>query len=136
MSTWSLEYSFDLDKKNRVIYAKVFGIWKRETAAAYHADFKAEVQPIIGKPWAKLIDLTNWKTSYPEVIDIIGQHMEWSRENNVAMSLYVLNNPSTFRQLHQMFTAGGTKEISQTFRTLGEAEQYLKENWLNKKRVA
>ncbi len=136
MSTWSLEYSFDVDKKNRVIYAKVFGIWKAETAAAYHADFKAEAQPIIGKPWAKLIDLTNWKTSYPEVIDIIGQHMEWSRDNNVAMSLYVLNNPSTFRQLHQMFTAGGTKEISQTFRTLAEAEQFLRDNWLNKKRVA
>lgn len=134
MVKWSLEYTFDVDTKNRVIYAKVFGIWKAEIARGYHEDFKVEVQPILGKPWAKLIDLTNWRTSYPEVIDIIGEHMEWSRQHDVALSLYVLNNPSTFRQLHQMFAAGGTKEISMTFRTLAEAEAYLKENWLEKKK--
>jgi hypothetical protein len=134
MSKWSLEYSFDVDVKNRIIYAKVFGSWKADTARGYSDDFRVEVQPILGKPWAKLIDLTNWKTSYPDVIKIIGDHMEWSRKNDVALSLYVLNNPSTFRQLHQMFSAGGTKEISMTFRTLAEAEAYLKENWLDAKK--
>jgi hypothetical protein len=134
MSMWSLEYSFDVDIKNRVIYVKVFGIWKAETARKYASDFQSEVQPILGKPWAKLVDLSNWKTSYPEVIQIIGEHMVWSRKNDVALSLYVLNNPSTFRQLHLMFSAGKTKEISMTFRTLPEAEAYLKENWLDVKK--
>ncbi len=135
MSKWSLEYSFDVDVKSRVIHVKVFGIWKAETARGYARDFQSEVQPLLGKPWAKLVDLSNWKTSYPEVIQIVGDHMEWSRKNDVALSLYVLNNPSTFRQLHQMFSAGGTKEISMTFRSLAEAESYLKENWLDKKRA-
>ncbi len=134
MTTWSLEYSFDVDKKNRVIYVKAFGIWKADIARSYVEDFKTEVQPIIGKPWAKLIDLSSWKTSYPDVVEIIGSHMDWSRNNNVAMSLYVLNNPSTFRQLHLAFSAGRTKEISQVFRTLAEAELFLKENWLARKR--
>jgi hypothetical protein len=134
MSGWALEYSFELDRKNAIIYAKVFGIWKADTARSYHEDFKREVEPIVGKPWAKLIDLSNWRTSYPEVVDIVGEHMEWSRLNNVALSLYVLNNPSTFRQLHEMFTSGGTKEISQTFRTYEEAESFLRDNWLNKKK--
>lgn len=134
MSGWALEYSFDVDRKNAIIYAKVFGIWKADTARNYHEDFKKEVEPIVKKPWAKLIDLSNWRTSYPEVIDIIGEHMEWSRLHNVALSLYVLNNPSTFRQLHEMFSAGGTKEISQTFRTHEEAEAYLRDHWFDKKK--
>jgi hypothetical protein len=133
MSRWTLEYTFDVDEKNAVIYVKIFGIWKAETARSYHEDFKVEVEPILGRPWAKLIDLTNWKTSYPDVINVIGQHMDWSRRNEVALSIYVLNNPSTFRQLHEMFEAGNTKEISMTFRTYGEAEKYLKEHWLNNK---
>ncbi|MFZ1683960.1 MAG: hypothetical protein WAU88_07480 [Candidatus Zixiibacteriota bacterium] len=134
MSGWALEYSFEVDEKNAIIYAKVFGIWKADTARSYHDDFKTEVEPIVKQPWAKLVDLSNWRTSYPEVIDIIGEHMEWSRLNGVALSLYVLNNPSTFRQLHEMFTAGGTKEISMTFRTHAEAELYLKDNWFDKKK--
>jgi hypothetical protein len=136
MSGWALEYSFELDRRNAIIYAKVFGIWKAETARSYHEDFKLEVEPIVKKPWAKLIDLSNWRTSYPEVIEIVGEHMEWSRLNNVALSLYVLNNPSTFRQLHEMFTAGGTKEISQTFRSYEEAELFLRDHWFGKKRKA
>ena len=134
MSRWALEYSFDVDEENAVIYAKVFGIWKADTARGYHEDFKVEVAPILGKPWAKVIDLTNWKTSFPEVIKIIGEHMAWSRANNEALSLYVLNNPSTFRQLQEMFDVGRTKGISQTFRTYADAEKYLKEHWINKKR--
>lgn len=134
MSRWALEYSFDVDEVNAVIYAKVFGIWKADIARSYHEDFKVEVAPIIGKPWAKVIDLTNWRTSFPEVIKIIGEHMAWSRANNEAISLYVLNNPSTFRQLQEMFDAGRTKGLSKTFRTYADAEKYLKENWINKKR--
>lgn len=129
---WSLEYSFDVDRKNAVIYVKIHGIWKPATAESYHEDFKEEVAPILDRPWAKLIDLTNWRTSYPGVIDVIGKHMDWCRKRNLAYALYVLNNPSTFRQLHEMFTAGGTKEVSQTFRTNEEAMLFLKSNWINK----
>lgn len=132
MSGWSLEYSFDVDRKNAVIYVKIHGIWKPATAESYHEDFKVEIKPIIDRPWAKLIDLSNWRTSYPGVIDIIGKHMEWCRKRNLAYALYVLNNPSTFRQLHEMFTAGGAKEVSQTFRTYEEATLFLKSNWIDK----
>jgi hypothetical protein len=133
MVRWSLQYSFDVDEKNSVIYVKIHGIWKADTAKNYHEDFKAEAQGIIDRPWAKMIDLTNWKTSFPEVIEVVGQHMDWSRKNNCALSIYVLNHPSTFRQLNEMFAAGNTKEVSLTFRTYAEGEKYLKENWLNKK---
>jgi hypothetical protein len=133
MNAWSLEFSFRIDAENAIIYGKVHGLWKGENAQNYHDDFKVEVQPLLGAPWAKLIDLTNWRTSYPDVIGIIGKHMAWSTENGCALAIYVLNNPSTFKQLNQMFTKGGIKEVALTFRTMAEAEKYIKENWIAKR---
>ena len=131
MDGWHLEYSIDVDDENAVIYARVYGPWKAETAENYHNDFKQEATALLGKPWARLIDLSNWKTSRNEVTDLIGHHMAWSRDNNAAISLYVLDNPSTFRQLNQMITKGGTKEITRIFRKREEAEAFLKKNWLD-----
>jgi hypothetical protein len=133
MAGWSLEYSFDVDEKNAVIYEKIHGIWKAETAVSYHEDFKSEVAPLLKADWVKVVDLSNWRTSYPEVIEIIGQHLEWCINNNMVMSLNILNNPSTFRQLHLMFKIGGTKSVSHTFRTHDEARKFLQENWFSKK---
>ena len=133
MNAWSLEFSFRVDADNGVIYAKIHGMWKAETARSYHEEFKAEVAPLLGGPWAKLIDLSNWRTSYPEVNAIIGRHMAWSQQNGCVLSIYVLNNPSTFRQLNQMFSKGGIKEVALTFRTMAEAEKHIKENWMNRR---
>lgn len=133
MSGWSLEYSFEVDEQGAVIYEKIHGIWKAETAAKYHEDFVSEVQPLLHSNWVKVVDLTNWRTSYPEVIEIVGQHLEWCSNNKMVLSLNILNNPSTFRQLHQMFKIGGTKDMSYTFRTHAEARKFLKENWFDRK---
>ena len=55
--------------------------------------------------------------------------MAWSKENKVALSIYIINNVSTFRQLNEMFAKGGTREISKTFRTEQEAKEYLQKRW-------
>ena len=130
MSGWSLHYAFKVDLPNAVIYEKIHGVWQAKTARSYHEDFVKEVEPLIDAPWAKLVDLTNWKTSYPEVIDIIGDHLAWCADNQLALSVNVLNNPSTLRQLLKMFSSGATRDISHTFRTNVEAEQFLRENWI------
>ena len=132
MNSWSLEYSFDVDTERALIVEKIFGIWKMSTAERYHRDFMEEVKPLIERPWAKLVDLSNWRTSYPDVVRKIGDHLKWCRAHNMVISVNVLNNPSTFRQLNQMFAAGGTKDISQTFRSHAEAKKYLQEHWFSK----
>ncbi|MCD6249234.1 MAG: hypothetical protein J7J98_02725 [candidate division Zixibacteria bacterium] len=134
MASWSLEYTIDVDEGDAVIRVKVHGRWQAETAKRYHTDFVEDMAPLLGKPWAKIADLTSWKTSRDEVTDVIGRHMAWSRENGVALSLFVIDNVSTFRQLNEMFDKGGTKKISKTFRTLEEAEAYLKKHWLDKRK--
>ncbi len=134
MASWSLEYTIEVDLENAVVYAKVYGQWTAETAQRYHDEFKKEVQPLLGQPWAKIVDVSNWKTSRNEVTAVVGKHMSWSKANGVALSIYVIDNVSTFRQLNEMFVKGGTKHISHTFRTWQEGEQFLQDRWLSKKR--
>ncbi|MBU0984005.1 MAG: hypothetical protein KKA42_09055 [candidate division Zixibacteria bacterium] len=132
MNLWSAEYSFEVDLKQGVIFEKIYGIWKKTTAEDYHRDFVEAVQPLIAQPWAKLVDLAGWRTSYPDVVKVVGSHLRWCRDNNMALSINVLNNVSTFRQLNEMFSGGGTGALSKTFRTREEAEKFLKENWVNR----
>lgn len=132
MPSWSLEYSFDVDVDKAIVYEKIHGIWKLDTAIKYHQDFQKEVQPLIAKPWAKLVNLSNWRTSYPQVVSRIGEHLQWCRKHNMVLSINVLNNPSTFRQLNEMFVVGHTKQMSQVFRTQAEAMKYLEEHWFAK----
>jgi hypothetical protein len=125
MSGWHLEYDIDVDETNGVVYEKIYGVWRIKTAESYKDDFEDAVQPIIDRPWVKLIDLTNWKTGYPEVIDIVGRHLKWCAEHNMQWSVNVISNPITYGQLIRMFDKGGTKDISKTFRSHAEAEQFL-----------
>jgi hypothetical protein len=131
MAGWHLEYDIEVDEENNLVYEKIFGVWRVATAEAYKADFEEEVASITDRPWAKLIDLSNSKTAYPEVIDIVGRHLEWCRQHNMQWSVNVINNPVTYGQLLRMFDRGKTKEISKTFRTFPEAEQFLKEQGYN-----
>ena len=134
MTGWSLEYSFEVDEENAVIYEQITGLWKKDTALKYHEDFMEEVKPLISKPWSKLVDLRQWKTSYPDIIKVLGEHLDWCKNNNLVLAVNVLNNPSTFRQLNEMFPVGGVEDIEHVFRNMDEAKEYLKENWLNLKR--
>ena len=85
------------------------------------------VKPLIGKPWARLNDLSNWKTASEEVIDVIGELLQWCIENNMVHSVYIIDNPITYGQLMRMVSRGKARDISKTFRTRKEAEKYLKE---------
>ncbi len=135
MASWSMEYTIDVDEDNSVVFVKIYGQWTAETAENYHRDFREELEPLLGRPWAKMVDLTNWKTSRDEVTGVIGKHMAWSQSNDISLSLYVINNTSTFRQLNEMFARGKTKNVSHTFRTQEEADKFLKEHWMGKQQT-
>ena len=131
MSDWQFKYNITVDENSFVVYVKVFGVWKIDTAERYHEDFKQEIQPILKKPWAKLIDLINWKMATPEVIEKMGEHMEWCRNNNMGVQIYVINDPIRYGQLMKMIDKGAAKKVSKTFRTRAEAERYLKSEGYN-----
>ncbi len=131
MGGWRLEYLIDVDEENCIVYEKIFGIFRPDTAVSYKEDFEEKVAPIIDKPWVKLIDLNNWKPSYPEIINTIGEHLLWCKEHNMVWSVNIINNKVTYGQLMKMFSEGKTRDISKTFRKMEEGEKFLKEQGFN-----
>jgi glutamine synthetase adenylyltransferase len=129
MCGWSLEFTVDVDNARRLVRSKIFGIWRGTHVDDYHREFEEKAQELFDKPWAKLVDLTGWKTSYPDTIQRVADHMHWCHERNNVLSVYVVNNPSTFRQLREMIARGGIVREAVVFRTLAEAEHYLAEHW-------
>ena len=125
MGDWHFQYSIDADEENHVMYAKVFGVWREDTALSYHEDFVREAEVVIKNKWAKLVDLSNWRAGTDDVIVRIGEHMEWCLEHNMVCQVYVIQDTVRFNQLQKMFAKGGAKAASATFRTRGEAEKFL-----------
>ena len=134
MNLWNFEYSFDLDEEHRLLYGKIYGVWKKETALEYVEEMKETVQPLLKKPWSKIIDLSNWKTVYPEVIQVIGELNKWCREHNMEWTVYIIDHQVGFSQLMKMFDAGHNRDISKTFRTMAEGEKFLTEHGYTIKR--
>jgi hypothetical protein len=128
--SFSMNFTIDADLEKRTVLAKIYGVWKKETAEEYHAEFRKVAQPLIdsGKEWAKIVNLSNWKSSYPEMVKVIGEHMRWTKDNGNTLSVYVIDNPITRNQLKKMFHIGGTAKSSKTVRTLKEAEKILADN--------
>lgn len=131
MSGWAFEYTLDVDLDNRIIYEKIYGVWRVATAKAYIQDFQDEVKQLTKKPWARMVDLSNWKIAYPEVIEIMGSHFDWCRQHSLQWSVNVINNPTTYGQLVRMANSGKVSEYTRTFRTQFEADKFLKEQKYN-----
>jgi hypothetical protein len=125
-----MHFTIDADVDRSLITSKIYGVWKKETAEDYHAEYKEVAKPILetGKPWAKVVNLSNWKSSYPEMTKVIGEHMRWSSQNGNVLSIYIIDDPITRNQLKKMFQIGSTRKLSKTVRTREEAEKLLVEN--------
>jgi hypothetical protein len=123
----SMHYNIEVDEERKIATAKIYGIWKPETAQEYHKEYMSTVKPLLNDKWAKLTNLTNWKSSYPEIIDIIGDHMRWCVENKAEYSVYVIENPTTRSQLKRMIKSGDAEQHTKLFKTLKEAEDFLRD---------
>lgn len=123
----SMNYAVEADAERKITREKIYGIWKQDTAKSYRVDFVQEAQPLVKGEWAKLIDLRNWKSSYPEIIAIIGEHLDWCRGKGMVLSANIIDNPVTLGQLKRMFNIGGTAGVSRVFRSVEEADRVLKQ---------
>jgi hypothetical protein len=126
--TLNMNFTIEADLDRKLIREKIYGIWKEETAILYHEEFVKEAQPLINGKWAKLIDLGNWKSSYPEVVTVVGEHLRWCIENGMVYSVNIIENPITRNQLMRMFSLGGSDNISLIFSTIKEGDKFLREN--------
>jgi hypothetical protein len=123
----SMYYNIEVDHDRKLVISKIYGIWKEETARNYHEEYKETVRLLLKGRWARLTHLTNWKSSYPEIIEVIGDHMHWCYENGAAFSVFIIDNPVTTRQLKQMIAKAQAEDYAKLFKTAGEAEKFLRE---------
>jgi hypothetical protein len=126
--TFSLNFTIEIDSDRRLVKSKIYGIWKKETAEEYHREFVKMAKPLLKEKWAKLINLGNWKNSYPEINIIIGEHIRWCHQNNAVYSVYVVDNPVTKNQLKKMIAHSGLPNANKIFPTVAEAEIFLQQN--------
>jgi hypothetical protein len=123
----SFHFNIDVDESRKLVIAKIYGIWKEETAREYVEEYQEVVKPLLGDKWARLTNLSNWKSSYPEIIQVLGEHMTWCRENGAVYSLYCIENPVTMRQLRAMVEKSTMGESAMVFNSVAEANKFLAE---------
>lgn len=121
----SMHYNIEVDIERRIVVSKIYGVWKKDTALSYVEDFKEAAKPLLNEKWARLINLSNWKSSYPEIVAIINEHVRWSYKNGAEYLAYAIDNPVTIRTLKKMVKVGKAMDSTRMFKTFTEADKFL-----------
>lgn len=58
--------SYELKVNNNIVTLKAYDAWNYETITAWGKDFKNIVMHMNNKPWACLVDLTEWELGTPD----------------------------------------------------------------------
>ncbi|PHR72347.1 MAG: hypothetical protein COA66_06440 [Arcobacter sp.] len=74
--------SYKIKVINQTIIVECFDSWNIETVLRFCKEYKEMVEEIKYKPWACLVDLSQWELSTPDMWDEIYKLNEWSNDKN------------------------------------------------------
>lgn len=115
-------YKFEINQQTLVV--RCFDAWNIETVISMCHEYKIHVNKIKNKPWACLVDLTQWELSTPGMWDHIDELNEWGNINNQKYEAVVCSS-----SLQQHFMENShevlTNVESKFFDTLPQAYQWL-----------
>lgn len=74
--------SFDMKIINQTLVVKAFRAWNYETVLRYGTEYKQLIEKLKNKPWACLVDLTEWELATPDIWEHIDELNEWGNINN------------------------------------------------------
>jgi len=74
--------SFDMIQHGQIISLNVFGGWNFETTSRWCSEYKTHIDSIKGAPWARIMDLTFWELTTPDVWEIVDEVNIWANQNN------------------------------------------------------
>ena len=83
--------SFKLKIVDQTLVVQCFGSWNLETVLRMCKEYKELVEQINDKPWACLVDLSQWELSTPEMWDEIDKLNEWGNDNNQRYEAVICN---------------------------------------------
>ena len=74
--------SFDMKIVDQTLIIKCFDSWNIQTVLRLCKEYKALVETINDKPWACLVDMSQWELSTPEMWNEIDKLNQWGNINN------------------------------------------------------
>ena len=74
--------SFQMKIVEQTLIIKCFDAWNLETVLRLCKEYKGLVEQINDKPWACLVDLSQWELATPEMWDEISELNKWGNSNN------------------------------------------------------
>ncbi len=98
----------------------------KETALEYHEEYIETVEPLTKGKWSKITNLTNWKSSYPDIIQVLGDHLHWCHDNGAEYSVFAIEDPVTMRQLKALIEKSKVAGAALIFKSIKEADKFLK----------
>ena len=119
--------SFTFEKKGQLIISRAYDAWNKETAQSMCSECLKLAQSIKDKPWAILVDLTQWEFGTPDMWEPIEELNQWANKNNQKFEAVVCSlniQQKLLEKSHEIFT----EVNSQFFKTENDALQWLKSN--------
>ncbi len=74
--------SFEMKIIEQTLVIKCFDAWNIQTVKRMCKEYKEHINKISDKPWACIVDFTQWELSTPDMWGYIDELNEWGNNNN------------------------------------------------------
>ncbi|WP_426414689.1 hypothetical protein [Aestuariirhabdus sp. LZHN29] len=74
--------TYEMGVYDQIITLKVFGAWNLETTKRWCSEYRDHIQAVKSNPWARIIDLTFWQLTTPDVWEIVDDVNIFANDNN------------------------------------------------------
>jgi hypothetical protein len=121
------DYELRILPERRIVSEKIKGHWREEDARRYVAEVRTLTASFITDDWAMLTDLSEWKTSKHEIVEIIGEQLKWQMSNKMRANANFIPGLIERMQFSRMIQEAGAEfvQICSVHSTLAEADQHL-----------
>jgi len=103
---------FQMEIVDQTLIIKCFDSWNLETVLRLCKEYKELVEQIKDKPWACLVDLSEWELATPEMWDEIIELNKWGNSNNQKYEAVICSmslQKSLMEESHTVLTNVETK---------------------------
>ncbi|MBQ4835225.1 MULTISPECIES: hypothetical protein [Pseudoalteromonas] len=116
--------NFEMYIKGQTIVVDAMGAWNLETALRWSDEYQKNVHLLADKPWACLVNLTQFELLVPEAWAHIKRYSQWSNEQNQQYEAVVCG--ASYQQaLVELIHEAMPNVDTQIFLNLDDAKSWL-----------
>lgn len=80
---------YTLSVQDNLILSRFFGAWNIEQIITYTNHVKEVAKAIASKPWARVVDLSDWEGGGVEVVQPLLLLQQWAEDNNCRQVVFI-----------------------------------------------